>query len=487
MPMIVTADITRLLDALTAGDEAGVIQTTVELLGQNVPPAKIAARVGIPAAWGSGDGHPLSVLSVAGQVAEWMRAIPIGPEPGAERRQQLSPALPLVQGFMAVADRVRKGLPEPHPELPEPLLPADLVNEGGNLAAFRAALAARDLNRARAILMGYYATGTDYRSLQTLLYAGVDLRYPEGGHPLIFAVSGGQVLDMADWGDRVPAYIYWVTPLLLDPAPDAAAGQAARAYAQAEGHDLGWLRTRLAIPKEEVAGAAFQRALVAGDATAACDVVLKALRDGATPMGVAAGTALAAAELVNAVPQGDRDGIARAGHVLQYAHSVHVATRQTQNEEIWPLLYTAGCAVNAASTAGRAASPAAIPAPPSVPLGGLMPASMLRTLEQAMAAGDTPTGLASARRYLQMGHSPRALAGVIGAVASSRDVLLDQPEAVHALPLAAAAAEEYLTLPPALAQAGQNALLSAAIRLASELSGGHARSDRIRAAIQAQR
>jgi hypothetical protein len=486
MPMIVTADITRLLEALTTGDEAGVIQTTVELLGQSVPPAKIAARVGIPAAWAGGDGHPLSVLSVSGQIAEWMRAIPIGPEPGAESRQQVNPALPLVQGFMAVADRVRTGLPEPHPALPEPLVPADLVNEGGNLAAFRAALAARDLNRTRAILMGYYATGTDYRSLQTLLYAGVDLRYPEGGHPLIFAVSGSQVLDMADWGDRVPAYIYWITPLLVDPAPDAPAGQSARAYAQAEGHDLGWLRTRLAIPKEEAAGAAFQRALVAGDATAACDAVLKALRDGATPMGAAAGIALAAAEIVNAVPHGDRDGLARAGHVLQYAHSVHVATRQTQNQEIWPLLYTAGCAVNAASAAGREAPPATVPAPPSVPLGGLMPASMLRTLEQAMAAGDTPTALASARRYLQMGHSPRALAGVIGAVASSRDVVLDQPEAVHALPLAAAAADEYLTLPPALAQASQNPLLTAAIRLASELSGGHARSDRIRAAIGAK-
>src|SRR5689334_1172400 len=96
MPMIVHADITTLLEALTAGDEDGAIHATLRLLGpENAPPAKIAARVGIPAAWAGGDGHPLAVLSVSGRVAEWMRSIPIGPEPGAETRRQLATALPL--------------------------------------------------------------------------------------------------------------------------------------------------------------------------------------------------------------------------------------------------------------------------------------------------------------------------------------------------------------------------------------------------------
>src|SRR5262245_13259919 len=200
MAMLVHANITALLEAITAGNEEGTIREVLTLLGpEKVPPAKIAARVGIPAAWGDGDGHALGVLSVAGRVAEWMRAIPIGPEPQAELRRQLAPALPLVQGFAAVADRVKRGLPEPHPALPPPIPPADVKHEQGPLGALRDALAARDLDMTRRILMGYYATGADYRALLTLLYAALIHRYPENGHPLSDVVGGCRVLDMADW------------------------------------------------------------------------------------------------------------------------------------------------------------------------------------------------------------------------------------------------------------------------------------------------
>lgn len=486
MPMIVHADITTLLEALSASDEDGAIHATLRLLGpENAPPAKIAARVGIPAAWAGGDGHPLAVLSVSGRIAEWMRSIPIGPEPGAETRRQLAPALPLIQSFRAVAAQVAKGLPEPHPALPGGISPADLKHAEGAFGALRDAVAARDLDRVRAILMGFYMTGTDYRAMLTAIYGALALRYPEGGHPLYFAMAGSRVLEMADWGDRVPAYISWVSSLIVDDTPDAPAAEAAHAYAAA--HDLGWLRTRLAIPKEEAAGESFRRTVASGSATEACDATLGALRAGATPMGLAAALALTAAEQLNAVPQGDGDGLLRAGHTLLYAHAVHVATLQTQNKEIWPLLYTAACAVNAVRPAGGAGAVAAgARAVPSTPIGGLIAASMLRTLEQQVAAGDNATALAIAHRYLQMGHEPRALAGVIGSVAATRDVDPRDPRSLHLLPMAAAAAEEYLTLPPALASGGQNALLTAAIRLASELGGGHALADRVRAAINAE-
>ncbi|WIG61720.1 MAG: hypothetical protein OJF49_004468 [Ktedonobacterales bacterium] len=487
MATIVTADITTLLDAITTGDEDGIIQATLRLLGPGkVPPAKIAARVGIPAAWAGGDGHPLSVLSVAGRVAEWMRSIPIGPEPGADERRMLAPALPLVQGFLAVADRVKQGLPEPHPVLPDALVPADVKEHGGSLGAFRDAFAKRDLDRMRAVLMGYYATGADYKTILSTLYATLESRYPQDGHPLIFTVTGARVLDMADWGDRVPAYIYWVTPLLLDGAANSPAGEAASAYAADSAHNLGWLRTRLSIPKEEAAGPAFQRALVSGDFTTACDAALKALRDGATPIGVAAGIALAAAEVINAVPKGDRDGLTHAAHALLYANAVHTATKQTQDQEIWPLLYTAACVVNAAhQTAQAAALPAGTRGSASVPMGGLIAASMLRTFEAQLAAGDTDNALSVASRYLQMGHPSNALAGMIGAVAASRDVRADQPDSMHILPFVAAAAEEYLNLPAALQAGGQNALLGAAIRLAGELTSGQRVADHVRAAINA--
>ena len=485
MAMMVNANITALLEALTAGDEQRVIHETLQLLGpEKVPPAKLAARVGIPAAWGDGDGDALSVLSVAGRIAEWMRAIPFGPEPDAEARRSLAPALPLVQGFLAVADRVRKGLIEPHPALPDPILPAEVEHERGAVAGLRQAIAQRDAKTTAGILMGYYATGTDYRELLTAVYAGLDLRYAEGGRPLVYAVSGSRVLDMADWGDRVPAYVYWLTPLLLDPSPDTPAAEAARAYASDADHDLRWLRTRLSIPKEEAAGATFQQALISGDARSACDAVLQALRAGATPIGVAAGIALAAAERVNAVPEGDREGLLRTAQVLRYAHSVHVVTLQTQNFQVWPLLYTAASAVNAIRVGGSPAT--AEPGsrmPVSTPMGGLIAASMLRTIEKQIDEGNTAGALSSARRYLQMGHPSRALAGVIGSVAATRDIVSNDAQSLQILPVVAAAAEEYLTLPSALQSEGQHVMLNAAIRLAAELRTERRIADRVREGI----
>jgi hypothetical protein len=487
--VMVYADISTLLDAIVAGDRQRVIQATLRLLGaEKVPPAKVAARVGIPAAWGDGEIHPLMALSVSGRVAEWMRSLPIGSEPGAETRRDLAPALPLVQGFLAVAEPLRRGLPEPHPELPEPVVPADVHHKDGALGALREAVATHDLTRTRSILMGYYATGTDYRSVLNAIYAALDHRYPEGGHPLIAAAAGSDLLDMADWGDRMPAYIYWLTPSMVSTEPDVAPAEAARAYAAAAEHDLGWLRKRLAIPKEEVAGAGFQRAVVAGDAATACDAVLRALRDGATPIGVAAALAVAAAQQVNAVPRGDLAALLRAGHVLLYAHAIHVAMLQTQNPEVWPLLYTGACAVNANRVADE---PGAVErgaaATPSTPFGGLMPAGILRTLEQQLAQGDTAGAGAAASRYIQMGHPPRALAGVLGNAAASRDILPEQPHTLHTLPMVAAAAGEYLSLPRSLQADGHMTLLRAAIRLCSELgSEQRTLADQVQAAIEEQ-
>lgn len=486
MATMVNANITTLLEAITASDEQRVIDETLQLLGpEQVPPAKLAARVGIPAAWGGGDGDALSVLSVAGRIAEWMRAIPIGPEPGSENRRSLAPALPLIQGFLAVADRVRKGLPEPHPALPDHILPADVAHEGGSLGGLRQSIAQRDAKTTAGILMGYYATGTDYREMLTAIYAALDFHYPDGGYPLTYAVAGSRVLDMANWGDRAPAYVYWLTPLLLDPAAQTPAAEAARAYAAAAEHDLRWLRTRLSIPKEEAAGSTFQQALLSGDARAACDAVLQALRAGATPIGVASGIALAAAERVNAVPDGDREGLLRTAQVLRYAHSVHVVTLQTQNAEVWPLLYTAACAVNAIPASAGAAAVERKPAV-SAPVGGLIAASMLRTIEKQISDGDTVGALSTARRYLQMGHQSRALAGIIGSIAATRDAVSSDPQSLHILPVVAAAAEEYLTLPKALEAGGQTPMLNAAIRLAAELGADHRVASQVRDAISAR-
>jgi hypothetical protein len=490
MVTTVSADISPLLECIASGDEDGMIHETLSLLKKRVPPARLAARVGIPAAWGGGDGYPLTTLSVGGRVAEWMRGVPAGPEPAADERRVFLPALPLVQGFVAVSDRLKKGLLEPHPAQPEPLIPRDVRHPDGPLGVLREAVASHDARSAESILLGYYATGTDYRQLLAAIFAALDLRYPEGGRPLSFGVAGSRVLDMAEWGDRLPAFIYWFAPLMVDAAPATAAEAAARAYAQAEGHGLGWLRTRLGIPREEAAGTEFQRALRAGSPEAACEATLQALRRGATPMGVAAGISLSAAEVVNNVPTGDRVGLRRAAELLLYTHSVHLATTVTQNQEIWPLLYTAASAVNATrpddSAETSATAPRGARATQSTPVGGLIPASMLRTLEQQVRTGDTEGALSIAYRYLQMGHPSRALAGIIGNVAASRDKPAGEPETFHPLVLTAAAIEEYMMVPTALASGGQNALLTAAIRLAGELDSGRHLAEKVQSAIDAQ-
>ncbi len=483
MATTIYADTTPLLEAIAASDTDRILQETISLLGrQKVPAAKIAGRVGLAALWGNVDPHALTMLATVGRVSTWMRTIPAGPEPGDDVRRHLAPVYPLAQSFLAVADAVRKGLPEPHPSLPEPILPGELKDGQTVYSAIQDAYGRRDLNTIRALLMGYHATGADYRSFQTAIYGALAHRYPEGGHPLIFALSSCHILDMGEWGDNEPPMIYWYPPLMLDGTPDTSVAKAASDYATQTGHDLSWLRTRLSIPKEEPAGVAFQQALLAGDGVAACDAVLDALRSGATPRGVASGMSLAVAAHINAVPQGDSAQLMRVGHVLQYVHSVQLALRHTQETLVFPLLYTAACAVNSLGPVGAPVVQGAGAAGTLV-AGGLIPGVVLRSLEQQVAGGEVGGALATARRYIQMGHPPSGLAGILATGAAQHDVVGDEA-AQHVLPSVTAACEAYLMLPGAIAERGQNALLTAAIRLAAEARGGTNLASRVSAAVE---
>ena len=293
---------------------------------------------------------------------------------------------------------------------------------------------------------------------------------------------------MADWGIRVPPLLHWLIPLLLTTEPDEPFVARASAFAAAPDHDLAWVQKRLAVAKEDAAGPQMRREVLGGDVAAACAAVLSALRAGASPRGVASGLSLAVAERLVTIGAGDTDTLLRAGHVLQYAHAVHQVMRQVQDVPVYPLLYTAAAVVNALRVPS-AATPAT-PAPASAPLsGGLIAPALLRSLDQQLVNGDAGAALATARRYIQMGHSPRSLAGVLGAAASRRDA---RTAGLHTLPIVAAAAEEYLDQPdfggPATTNqvAGQSALLEAAVRLASELPGDTALAGRVSQAIAAQ-
>jgi hypothetical protein len=477
------ADVSPLLDAAAASDESRVIAATLDLLATpNVTPTKIAGRVGLAALWGGADSRPVAALAATGRIAEWMRGIPIGTERAAEERRKLAPALPLTQGILAVGRWVAAGAHPQESALPEPLAPSEIKRDDGPLGAMRDALAQRDVTTAQRILMGYNATGADYRTLLSTIYGALDYRYPEGGKALTDAWAGARILDMADWGGNIPAFVRWYTPLMMDAAPNLPFAQAAATYGSAPEHDLSWLRTRVAIWKEEVAGPTFQRALVSGDANYACEATLNALRGGASPRGVAAGMTLAAASAVNAVPQGDRARLLAAAQTLLYTHAVHAAMTQVQDPHVWPLLYTAAGAVNAMGSGAGALEAAATRATVSVGAGGTLPATMLNAVEEKLGQGDTPTALATAQRYLQTGNPARALAGVIGTIAARRDT--SDAEGLLVMPYVAAAAESYQMLPGALAGGGQNPLLTAAMRLAGELRGPSGVAERVRAAIE---
>jgi hypothetical protein len=412
-----------------------------------------------------------------------MRAMPLGPEPANEERRQLVPAIPLVQGFMATREAVRASVSQPEPTLPEPMEPMEIPGGKSVHEAIADAFAAHDVTTMRRVLLGLNATGADYRAVLEALYVALRFRFVGGGAPLTSVVAASEIMDMAEWGGRYPAFIYWATNALADATSNGQIGETARAYASDQAHDLSWMRTRLSIPKEENAGPSYQRALLAGDATAACDATLAALRAGATPRGVVSGMALAVAERITAIPLGDTAALTAAGQTLLYVHAVATAMRQTQHHDVWPMLYTASVAVNALS-ASIPTGASTLPAAASMPVsGGLIGSTLIRTVEQSALAGDVPGAIAAARRFMQLENTPRAYAGAVGLVAARTNATGagDTPTVAQ---LVAAAAEEYLALHPALAAGGQNALLAAGVRLATELRGDHSLADRVDAAIE---
>jgi hypothetical protein len=480
MTMMLYADTTPLVEAIASGSESRVIAETLKLLGQrNLKPAKVAGRVGIDALWGAADPAALALLASSGRLTDWMRAIPLGPEPGEEVRARLSPATPLVQTFMTAQAAVAKGASAANPELPEPLEPMEIAGGKSVHDALTETFEARDVVAMRRILLGLYATGADYRATLEALYVATRFHYVGAGEPLVWILTASEIMDMAEWGGNGPPFVYWITGFLADARPNSPVGEAARAYAADARSDLSWLRTRLAIPRNESAGKDFQMALTSRDSAAACDATLGALRAGATPSGVASGMALAIADRVNAVAAGETAALLEAGRALRYIHGVATVMRQTQHPDSWPLLYTAASAINALG----APAPVGLPASPSVPIGGLLAAGLLRQLESQVATGDSGSAFIAARRYMQIENAPRSFAGAVSLAISQSDPVTGAPSA-ETIPLVAAALEEYLALPASLANNGQNALLGAVVRLATGLRGDHARADRVNAAIE---
>lgn len=473
-----TTDYAPLIDAVASVKVERIAREVVHLLRRKVSPFLIIGEAGIPAAWGDTEGHPLCALAAGGHIADWMRYIPSSGEADDEEHRLLGTALPLTQALAFAAPAVKTG-EHTQPALPAPLFPANITHPDGMGGALREAVCAGQVSKTQQLLLGYYATGTDYRSYLTNVYRAISDHYPDDGHVLMFAHRSSQVLDMAGWANKLPPFIFWLTPHLASTRPDAPFLAEVQGFLDDPAHDLKPLRTRLTPANDAAAGPALRQAILQGSLAETCAAVLAALKNGARGPAVGSVIVLAAARRLLNAPEQDAAAVLRGLHGLLVASAARTAVTQVQDVEVLPILFIAAAAVNALrdveqAEAARTAVPARAGA--SSLVGGILAPVLLRSLAQQLEAGDDQAAQTSVRRYLQLGHPERSLVATIASVACQGDASSDQG---HTLLLAQAAAEEYLALPAHLHSEG-DILLAVGVRAATR----RPRETQILAAVQ---
>jgi hypothetical protein len=479
-----TTDFAPLIETVASARLERIAEETVHLLRRNVPPFFIAGHAGVPAAWGDTEGHPLSTLAAGGQIADWTRSIPASSETESEEQRRLAAALPLTAALAVAAPAIQAG-ERSQPDLPSPLFPANITHADGMSGALREAVRSGQITRTEQLLLGYYGTGTDYRSYLTNIYRSIIEHYTGDGHTLIFVHRSSQVLDMAGWGNKLPPFIHWLAPLLSNKQPDAPFLAEVAAFLSDPAHDLKPLRTRLAPANTAAAGAELRQAILQGSLGDTCTAVSTALMSGAPARAVGSVIVLAAARRFLAAPEGDAEALSRAGHVLLVASAARTAVSQIQDVELLPLLFIAAAAVNGLREVEQVEAPRAASASGRMTLsgsvaGGILAPVMLRSLERQLESGDEQAAQATARRYLQLGHPARSLVAMLALVACQGDATSD---AGHTLLLAQAAAEEYLALPAHLQGSEGEALLAVGVHAASRRPQGTSILEAVRQAL----
>jgi len=464
LPMIgMHTDISALLDAIAAGNTDQIIATARSLLQQGAPAAVIAGRVGMIAARGDQDGHAILTLNAAGCLSRWLDALPLTPEEEGRGRERELPLL--VQALVATAPALRAGQAA-HETYPEPLFPSGL-SEGKIVdELMHDAIYSNDATLTERLLFGLYGTGADYRTMQVRIYDAISTTFQHAGHPLLFAVRGTQLLDAVEWGDRAPNILHWLAPHLPLHSEEPAWVNTVRSFLTDPGHSLASLRTRLSTPKNE--NALPLRRLIGSDAgtTQVCQGVYDALiKGGASANGVGSVIALAAADIMQMVSDGDRDAFIQASHGLLFAAAVRLVFQQVQDPPALPLLFTSAAFINALhqELGDQGGVTQAAAAHPSTLGGGLISPALLATLREQLDAQDLAGAMNTVRRYFQLGHEKRALFAVIGLAAARADAAADQG---HTLQIVHAAGEEFIAWPSALADTSIEGFVHIALRAA---------------------
>src|SRR6266581_1236903 len=248
MPTIgMIVDISALVEATIAENHREVISIARELLSSGASAAELAGRVGLIVAHGDSDGHAILTLDAAAAMSRWMIAVPKPPEVDPRSHVQELPLL--VQALLATAPALRDGEKAPV-TYPDPLFPSEL-GEGNTVDdAMHDAVYGNDATRVERLLFGLYGTGADYRTMEVRAYDGISTTCQRAGHPLVFAVRGFQLLDAAEWGERAPHILHWLTPHLPLRSGEPDWVQAVRAFHAGPAHSLAGLRARLAAPQD---------------------------------------------------------------------------------------------------------------------------------------------------------------------------------------------------------------------------------------------
>jgi hypothetical protein len=466
-------DLSNLIDALISGNDDQIVAVARNHLQQNEAADVLLGRIALLAAKGDSEGHTVTTLGAATMLSRYLHFIPQPLEPDAAengRFKEWSRALPLfVQALRIASPAVRVGNTV-QARYPEPFFPSALLNSNKSVRdVMQEAVIKGNAQLVERIILGLYDTGADYRTMQVRTYDGTTSAFIDDGHPLIFTVRGFQVLDAVEWGDRAPAIIHWLAPHLALPenASEPSWAGTVRNFVNEHADGLASLRKRLSAPKDENALPLRQQILSNADTAQVCQSAYDAiLKGGASPVGTSSIIALAAAELLQRIPDSDHATFARVAHGLLYASAARQALHQTrQVDEVLPLLFFAAAFVNtlykeiaAQSHAEQAAAPQATTTTRG---GGLIGVTQLETLGAQLRDKNFSGALATAQRYLNLRYEPHALLGTIGLAAALTDASTDSG---HTLQIVQAASEEYLAWPRTLTSTNTEAFLRTALQ-----------------------
>lgn len=462
MPTVgMNTNITSFVNAIVAGDTEQMTGVARDLVTSGAGASELIGRIGMIAARGDSEGHVMLALAAASMMSRWFISLQhLRGEDSMDHR----PELPLLIQAATIATPAIQAGSKAQESYPEPLFPSGLPEGQTVNTMLTDAIFKGDALMVERLLFGLYGTGADYRALCIRLYDSISTTFQQAGHPLMFAVRGFQLLDSVEWSTRTPNILHWLAPHIPVHTEEPAWVETVRSFLAEPSHSLASYRTRLSAPRDE--NALPLRRLILSDASMPqiCQGVFDALiKNGASSRGVGSVLALTASDLLQRVGDADRDAFINVAHGLLYAAAARLAFTQVQEVEALPLMFTAACYLHElhAGLPAQAATAQVSVTRSTILGGGLIALSLLETLGEQLQAQDINGALATARRYLLLGHDTRAMFAIIALAAAQAGATAGVG---HSLQIIQAAGEEYMAWPATLRDTNIDGLLHAALR-----------------------